>query len=889
MTQEIKIPVSAQVDARGLDKLDDAVSGVGEATRAVARDAKDAAAAFGQMEIAARRLASTKAMLERELGRTVSPDDAGRFQDNFDRMRKSRGIGASRLKAFDDVDGWYHGHSSTFTNQAHASAHRRFIVARGMQGTNDSFEHGGPAGPGGPPEGGGAGGGRGGGGAVRSAAWGMVKGAGMIGLGLAGISSIAGMAGKGMTNAVSEAESVDGLKRRMGDLGIDFLNLREQARQAGAGLGVTYVESARLALEFGKEAGRMRSGDMRGMGLRDDLRVGMGLSRSYGMDPGVGVQFGGTMRRLGVTGDDQGSRRLALLIADAIEKGGFIAQAEEVVKAVSNYAIQAANFNLTTPNVGAYLAGLASLMGTGAPGLDPAGAANLLATADGNVRRGGARGEASMNFTYAALSGGKGGMNPVTAKALAEGGLFGTTENTFYDPKSPLAQFYANNGLKRPEATNETNFDKLIPLLRKSYGNGEYLLDAAKNYFGASSYGQTAALLEMQDKGVLGKSAGLLRANGISLNSVSATGLQSVARIANASSSDDLKGVYDGIMGRRDIKEAEKKKLASAAQSAAAAGDFTAMQSALVAAVASADQEKDVATETRDAVKAINDALTKAGSPILAALNPMRMALEVLAKAIAPGAYAQAKWQAERAEKGVRIGHKPEDYGEVGWGNIGGTGPAPPAGAAGGSASSREAHAMQRFMGLHGLTKAQAAGVVGNLTHESVGLNTSISGDGGLAFGIAQWHRPRQAELAKFARSKGKSVRDFDTQIDFVMHELRADPKNGLAALKSSTTPGEAAAVFGLKFERPAGAQTGVASNIHGYGNRVSNAERLYGAPLPADVKHGFNGASGPRVEFGDAKVIIQDQNGKTRGTAKLKPVAKPSPSGGFPVRAGAY
>lgn len=887
MTQEIKIPVSAQVDARGLDKLDDAVSGVGEATRAVARDAKDAAAAFGQMEIAARRLASTKAMLERELGRTVSTDDAGRFQDNFDRMRKSRGIGASRLKAFDDVDGWYHGHSSTFTNQAHAAAHRRFIVARGMQGTNDSFEHGGPAGPGGPPEGGGAGGG--GGGAFRSAAWGMVKGAGMIGLGLAGISSIAGMAGKGMSNAVSEAESIDGLKRRMGDLGIDFLNLREQARQAGAGLGITYVESARLALEFGKEAGRLRSGEMVGMGLRNDLRVGMGLSRSYGMDPGVGVQFSGTMRRLGVTNDDQGSRRLALLIADAIEKGGFVGKAEEVLQAVKNYAVQSANYNLTTPNVGSYMAGLASLMGLQAPGLDPAGAANLLATADGNVRRGGARGEASMNFTYAALSGGRGGMNPVTAKALAEGGLFGTTESSFYDPKSPLAQYYAKNNLKRPESTTVTNFDKMMPLLRKSYGNGEYLLDAMRGEFGLT-LGQSAALAGMQDKGILGKSEALLKANGIDPMKVSGSGLQSVARITNASSADDLKGVYDGIMGRGDIKDSEKKKLAGAAQSAAATGDFGAMQSALLIAVASVGQEKDVATETRDAVKAVDDTLTKAGTGILATLNPMRIALEAIAKTVAPGAYNIAKWQAERAEKGVRVGHKPEDYGDVAWRNLGGAGPAPPAGAVGGSASAREAHAMQRFMSLHGLTRAQAAGVVGNLTHESIGLNTSAVGDGGLAFGIAQWHPDRQAGLAKFARSRGASSRDFDTQIDYVMEELKNNPKYGLAALKSSTTPSEAAATFGLKFERPAGAETGVAANIHGYGNRVSNANRLYSAPLPDDTIRGpFNGTSGPRVEFGDAKVIIQDQNGKTRGTAKLKPVAKPTPSGGFPVRAGGY
>jgi len=51
--------------------------------------------------------------------------------------------------------------------------------------------------------------------------------------------------------------------------------------------------------------------------------------------------------------------------------------------------------------------------------------------------------------------------------------------------------------------------------------------------------------------------------------------------------------------------------------------------------------------------------------------------------------------------------------------------------------------------------------------HES-GLKTSIKGDGGKAFGIAQWHPDRQKGLEALAKSLGTSKTDLNTQLEYV-------------------------------------------------------------------------------------------------------------------------
>jgi len=102
-----------------------------------------------------------------------------------------------------------------------------------------------------------------------------------------------------------------------------------------------------------------------------------------------------------------------------------------------------------------------------------------------------------------------------------------------------------------------------------------------------------------------------------------------------------------------------------------------------------------------------------------------------------------------------------------------------------------------------GVPPVQAAGIVGNLAHES-GLKTGAIGDGGTSAGLAQWHGSRNKDLQNFAASKGQLSTNEDTQLDFMMHEFGGTEKGAYNKLMKTTTPAEAASVFALNYERPA-------------------------------------------------------------------------------------
>jgi hypothetical protein len=77
-----------------------------------------------------------------------------------------------------------------------------------------------------------------------------------------------------------------------------------------------------------------------------------------------------------------------------------------------------------------------------------------------------------------------------------------------------------------------------------------------------------------------------------------------------------------------------------------------------------------------------------------------------------------------------------------------------------------------KFFMSKGWSAAQAAGIVGNLQAESgTNMATNSVGDGGQAYGIAQWHPARQAN---FVKAFGKDIREanFEEQLAFVNWEL---------------------------------------------------------------------------------------------------------------------
>lgn len=131
-------------------------------------------------------------------------------------------------------------------------------------------------------------------------------------------------------------------------------------------------------------------------------------------------------------------------------------------------------------------------------------------------------------------------------------------------------------------------------------------------------------------------------------------------------------------------------------------------------------------------------------------------------------------------------------------------------------------YAMQFYMNK-GYSPVAAAGIVGNLDHESNLNPNGKPGDGGLANGIAQWHPDRWNRMVQWSTAHGMNPRSLDAQLGFVDVELRSMPA-AYAAVANAKTVREAAGEFGLKFERPLGAQTGVAENLHGWGSRLGRA-----------------------------------------------------------------
>lgn len=101
-----------------------------------------------------------------------------------------------------------------------------------------------------------------------------------------------------------------------------------------------------------------------------------------------------------------------------------------------------------------------------------------------------------------------------------------------------------------------------------------------------------------------------------------------------------------------------------------------------------------------------------------------------------------------------------------------------------------------------GWTPAQAAGIVANLVAES-NLNPAAVGDGGQAYGVAQWHPDRQAH---FAGLIGNDIHGstLDEQLAFVHAELLDWEKSAGDALRACTTAAEAGACVSRMYERPA-------------------------------------------------------------------------------------
>lgn len=178
---------------------------------------------------------------------------------------------------------------------------------------------------------------------------------------------------------------------------------------------------------------------------------------------------------------------------------------------------------------------------------------------------------------------------------------------------------------------------------------------------------------------------------------------------------------------------------------------------------------------------------------------------------------------------------------------------APPPPATSGSAAApvgqtgNTSEAIQFFISK-GWSQEQAAGIVANLHWESGGLQTDAVGDGGKAFGIAQWHPDRQQN---FQRIYGKPIQQstFQEQLSFVDWELNNSEKKAGNIIRNAKTAEEAAALTDQYYERSSG--------IHRK-QRIDLANSFMGGQIPQAQP--ARQASAPRTGEALNQVSMSDE-----------------------------
>ncbi len=160
-------------------------------------------------------------------------------------------------------------------------------------------------------------------------------------------------------------------------------------------------------------------------------------------------------------------------------------------------------------------------------------------------------------------------------------------------------------------------------------------------------------------------------------------------------------------------------------------------------------------------------------------------------------------------------------------------------------------HAMNRIVNELGISPTAASGIVGGLMHESGGDTTDISTTAknptSGAYGIAQWLGSRYDDLVAFAEENNANPNDLDTQISFIIHELKGKESGALQEILKAQNPDEAGRLADQFYERSEG--TDEIRN-----QKASNAQKIYdmfmnGGADPSAVHNGSknNGVPNPK------------------------------------------
>jgi hypothetical protein len=470
------------------------------------------------------------------------------------------------------------------------------------------------------------------GGAMGGGGMGGLLRGGLVGAGLFGAFKAGQAITEGYDSAKLLATEMDHLKRRMGDIGVSFDALMNAADLASHGLEINSSEAGKLMSEFNKLSGGVKDT----ADLAAGTRTGVGLAKAMGLDPSSGVGFLANMRNITRGGSGDGDRKLALMIGDVVTRSGMNARADDVLQAVQQFAQATSRISLTGPNVGGFGGMYAGMLAARIPGLTPENAAAMLGQANSAMMNMGAFGEASETFTLSAL-GRYGSLNPIQARVLSEGGLFGTRAGSF--GAGSMYRRYAGDAaadeLMGGANGGVTNFEAVRKQLDSMNVHPDIKAEMAKNFFGLSSISQAMAMLSINPE-EMGKTQALLGSRGINLQDYNESGITTLSGIANAGSMGGLRGIASDMMGRTGkgaLSSDERAKLAAAVEEANRIGGsegFKKLQDVLTDLAADKNKQETVGSQMLDQQKRIETAMTNVGKELLGPITTMKEALMVM-------------------------------------------------------------------------------------------------------------------------------------------------------------------------------------------------------------------------------------------------------------------
>lgn len=157
---------------------------------------------------------------------------------------------------------------------------------------------------------------------------------------------------------------------------------------------------------------------------------------------------------------------------------------------------------------------------------------------------------------------------------------------------------------------------------------------------------------------------------------------------------------------------------------------------------------------------------------------------------------------------------------------------------------------MAFFIGK-GLTKERAAGMAANLWHESK-FDPNAVGDGGKAYGMAQWHPDRQALFKKWF---GKDIRQSTSQeqLEFIWKELQTTERNALVRLGQAKSAMNSGAVVSRYYERPGTTEEAKAREAYQRGRTAEQFNQ--------NINITVNGAKYPEQSAEAVKGVLENRD----------------------------